>query len=334
MIVSWNATNECNLKCAHCYRDAGSKKTDELTTEEGRTLIDEIARAGFKIMIFSGGEPVMRSDLFELAAYAREKGLRPVLGTNGTLITPEVAGRLSEAGLMAAGISLDSMDKKVHDELRGVPGSWDAAVEGMRACREAGLRFQVHTTVMDFNYNEIEKLTDFSVEIGAQGHHVFFLVPTGRAVEIAEASIKADQYERLLRRLLEKQKQVPIEIKPTCAPHFLRIAKQMGVNMRFTRGCLAGLSYCLINPVGVVQACAYLDVPAGNVRETPFSQIWRDAEFFKHLRTRRYTGKCGSCEYEDVCGGCRARAKFYYDDYMGEEPWCLYGGKSRVQRSS
>ncbi|MCL6560895.1 MAG: radical SAM protein, partial [Firmicutes bacterium] len=279
----------------------------------------------FKIMIFSGGEPVMRPDLFELVAYARGKGLRAVLGTNGTLISRAVAEQLKEAGIMAVGISLDSMNKKVHDDLRGLPGSWDAAVDGMRACREVGLSFQVHTTVMDFNYGEITQLTDFAVEVGAQGHHVFFLVPTGRAVEIAEASIKADQYERLLRRLLEKQKHVPIEIKPTCAPHFLRIAKQLGISMRFTRGCLAGLSYCLINPVGIVQACAYLDIPAGNIRETPFPEIWRTAPLFEHLRTRRYNGKCGRCEYEDVCGGCRARAKYYYGDYMGEEPWCLYG---------
>ena len=325
MIVSWNATNECNLRCAHCYRDAGSKKAEELSTDEGRALIDGIAEAGFKIMIFSGGEPVMRPDLFELVAYARGKGLRAVLGTNGTLISRAVAEQLKEAGIMAVGISLDSMDKKVHDDLRGLPGSWDAAVGGMRACREVGLSFQVHTTVMDFNYGEITQLTDFAVEVGAQGHHVFFLVPTGRAVEIAEASIKADQYERLLRRLLEKQKHVPIEIKPTCAPHFLRIAKQLGINMRFTRGCLAGLSYCLINPVGIVQACAYLDIPAGNIRETPFPEIWRTAPLFEHLRTRKYNGKCGRCEYEDVCGGCRARAKYYYGDYMGEEPWCLYG---------
>ncbi|RJX22752.1 MAG: putative heme d1 biosynthesis radical SAM protein NirJ2 [Ammonifex sp.] len=331
MIVSWNATNECNLKCAHCYRDAGAKKSEELTTEEGRALIDEIARAGFKIMIFSGGEPIMRPDLYELVAYARERGLRTVLGTNGTLITPAVARQLKEAGVMAAGISVDSMDKKIHDDLRGVSGSWDAAVDGMRACRETGLGFQVHTTVMDFNYDEILNLTDFAVQSGARGHHVFFLVPTGRAVEIAEASIKADQYERLLRRLLEKQKQVPIEIKPTCAPHFLRIAKQMKVDMRFTRGCLAGLSYCLINPVGVVQACAYLDMPAGNVRETPFSEIWREAQVFQQLRTRKYNGKCGRCDYEDVCGGCRARAMYYYDDYMGEEPWCLYGAGRKGQ---
>jgi putative heme d1 biosynthesis radical SAM protein NirJ2 len=329
VIVSWNATNECNLKCAHCYRDAGAKKTEELTTEEGRVLIDEIARAGFKIMIFSGGEPIMRPDLFELAAYAREKGLRCVLGTNGTLITPAVAKELKQAGIMAAGVSVDSMDKKIHDDLRGVPGSWDAAFDGMRACLDTGLPFQVHTTVMDFNYNEILDLTDFAVRIGARGHHVFFLVPTGRAVEIADASIKADQYERLLRKLLEKQKHVPIEIKPTCAPHFLRIAKQMKIDMRYTRGCLAGLSYCLINPVGVVQACAYLDMPAGNVRETPFSEIWRESQVFKHLRTRKYNGKCGRCDYEEVCGGCRARAMYYYGDYMGDEPWCLYGAAGR-----
>ncbi|ACX52366.1 Radical SAM domain protein [Ammonifex degensii KC4] len=329
MIISWNVTNACNLKCEHCYRDAGTKKEAELVTSEGKALIEEIARAGFKIMIFSGGEPILRPDLYSLIAHARSLGLRPVLGTNGTLITREVARELKKAGLAVAGISLDSLDPQKHDRLRGVPGSWEAAVKGMEACREEGLPFQIHTTVMDFNYEEVEEITDFAVAMGARGHHVFFLVPTGRAVNLAEASLKAEQYERLLRRLLRKGMEANIEVKPTCAPQFQRIARQMGCDTRFGRGCLAGLAYCLINPVGIVQPCAYLDLPAGDVRQTPFSTIWREAPIFQRLRTRQYTGKCGECEYNDICGGCRARALYYYGDYMAEEPWCLYRAGKR-----
>ncbi|MEW6726327.1 MAG: putative heme d1 biosynthesis radical SAM protein NirJ2 [Bacillota bacterium] len=335
MLVSWNATNACNLNCAHCYRDSGIKAEDELSTAEARTMIEEIARAGFKIMIFSGGEPLMREDLFELITYACSRGLRPVLGSNGTLITPAMARRLVKAGAKAIGISLDSVSSETHDRFRAVAGAWQGAVDGMRACKDAGLPFQVHTTVMDWNYGEVEKLTDLAVEQGAMAHHVFFLVPTGRGVNIEESSLRAAEYEDLLRRIMKKQAEVSIELKPTCAPQFTRIARQLGVQTRFQRGCLAGLSYCLVNPTGGVQACAYLDIVVGNVRETPFDEIWRNAKVFAALRSRKYGGGCGICKFNDICGGCRARAYFYYRDYMAEEPWCLYrNGKKEVAHGS
>lgn len=327
MIISWNTTNACNMYCKHCYRDAGAKAADELNTEEGKTLIDQIAGAGFKIMIFSGGEPLMRDDIFTLVRHAREKGLRPVFGTNGTLITGKVAQKLKDSGAMAMGISLDSTDPEKHDHLRATPGAWEGALNGMRACREAGLPFQIHTTVMDWNMNEVEKLTDLAVEIGAIGHHIFFLVPTGRAVNIEEESLRAEQYEDLLQRIMKKQGEINIELKPTCAPQFMRIAAQMGIKTRFSKGCLAGISYCIISPKGIVQPCAYLNIPAGNVREKPFGDIWRDSEIFKALRTENYSGGCGSCGYKKICGGCRARAYYYHNDYMAEEPWCLYQGR-------
>lgn len=324
MLVSWNSTNACNLYCKHCYRDSGARAEEELNTAEGRALIDEIAAAGFKIMIFSGGEPLMRDDIHELVRYAAGRGLRPVLGSNGTLITPETARRLKEAGAMAVGISLDSTDPARHDDFRSSPGAWQGAVDGMRACLEAGLPFQVHTTVLDWNSGEIEALTDLSVELGARGHHVFFMVPTGRAVNIETETLRAREYEDLIRRIIKKQGQVDIELKPTCAPQFMRIARQLGVDMRFSRGCLAGTAYCIINPRGDVQPCAYLDIPLGNVREIPFSRIWRDNEVLQRLRTLEYSGGCGTCRYKGICGGCRARAYFYHGDYMAEEPWCLY----------
>lgn len=324
MLVSWNTTNACNLQCKHCYRDAGLKKEDELTTFQAKKLIDEISKAGFKIMIFSGGEPLLREDIYELVEYARFFGLRPVFGTNGTLITREVALKLKEKGAMAMGISLDSVNPEKHDNFRGIDGCWQKAVDGMKACKEVGLPFQIHTTVMDWNYDEVEDLTDFAVEIGAIAHHVFFLVPTGRAVNIEEESLRTDRYEALLRRIMKKQKEVDIELKPTCAPQFMRIAKQMGVNTRFTKGCLAGTAYCIINPIGKVQPCAYLEVEAGNVKDNSFVDIWQNSPVFKHLRTQEYGGGCGKCAYKKVCGGCRARANFYYGDYMAQEPWCLY----------
>ena len=328
MIVSWNTTNACNMYCAHCYRDAGCKAEEELSTQEAKTLLEQIARAGFKIMIFSGGEPLTRPDILELVAYATKLGLRSVFGTNGTLITMDMAQKLKAAGAMGMGISLDSLDKTKHDEFRRFAGAWDGAVRGMRNCRAVGLPFQIHTTVMDWNQAELEDMTDFAVELGAVAHHFFFLVPTGRARTIEEESLRAEAYEDVLTRIMKKQQQVSIELKPTCAPQFMRIADQLGMKTRFHRGCLAGTSYCIISPRGKVQPCAYLNMELGDVRETPFDEIWKSSDVLQKLRTLDYKGGCGSCNYKRACGGCRARAAYYHDgDYMAEEPWCLYHGR-------
>ncbi len=328
MIVSWNTTNACNMFCDHCYRDAGCKADEELSTAEAKTLLEQIARANFKIMIFSGGEPLMRPDIVELAAYAAQLGMIPVFGTNGTLITPELAKELKLVGVRGMGISLDSMDPKKHNQFRRFDGAWEGAVQGMRNCRAAGLPFQIHTTVMDWNEHELEALTDFAVEEGAKAHHIFFLVPTGRAKTIEAESLRAEQYESVLTRIMKKQQEVDIELKPTCAPQFMRIADQMGMKLRFHRGCLAGTAYCIISPKGKVQPCAYLKMEIGDVRETPFDIIWKESPVMQKLRTLDYSGGCGSCGYKRACGGCRARAAIYHEgDYMSEEPWCLYHGR-------
>lgn len=329
MIISWNTTNACNMYCDHCYRDAGCKADEELNTEEAKTLLDQIAKAGFKIMIFSGGEPLMRPDIIELVKHARARGLRSVFGTNGTLIDLAMAKRLKEAGAMGMGISLDSLDKEKHNRFRKFPDAWEGAVRGMRNCRKVGLPFQIHTTVMDWNAHEIEDMTDFAVAEGAVAHHFFFLVPTGRAASMEAESLRARAYEDTLTRIMNKQKEVDIELKPTCAPQFMRIAKQMGMKLRFGRGCLAGTSYCIISPKGQVQPCAYLNLPLGDVRQTPFDEIWKNNPVLNELRTLAYKGGCGTCEYKAACGGCRARAAYYADgDYMAEEPWCLYHGRT------
>ena len=333
MIVSWMTTNKCNLTCKHCYQDAHPDAcANELTTDEARTLIDQIAAAGFKIMIFSGGEPLMRPDIYDLVAYAASKGLRPVFGTNGTLITPEVAGRLKECGACAMGISLDSLDRAKHDSFRGLEGAWDATVAGMRACREVGLPFQIHTTVLDWNEREVCDITDFAVEHGAIAHYVFFLIPVGRGKYINDTSLKVAANERLLRQIMAKQAEVPIDVKPTCAPQFTRVAEQMGIETRFERGCLAGLTYCIVSPEGVVRPCAYMTEEAGSVREQPFDEIWKTSPVFERLRTREYGGSCGTCDFRAGCGGCRARAAYYHDgDFMAQDDYCAHGREIVVE---
>lgn len=174
MIVSWNTTNKCNLYCSHCYREAGEKLKEELTTQQAKELIQEIHKAGFKIMIFSGGEPLMREDIFELIKYASKIGLRPVLGTNGTLITKDIAEKLKQAGARGVGISLDSLNAKKHNQFRGDKNAFRDTLLGMKNCRDIGLRFQIHTTVMEWNKEEIIPMADFAVAMGASAYHIFF----------------------------------------------------------------------------------------------------------------------------------------------------------------
>jgi putative heme d1 biosynthesis radical SAM protein NirJ2 len=288
-------------------------------------MMEEIKKAGFKIMIFSGGEPVMRADIYELIGYASKIGLRAVMGTNATLITLEMAAKLKEAGIMAAAVSIDSLDSEKHNKFRGLNDALAMTVNGIKNLQKAGIPVQINTTVMDWNVEEIESICDYAIELGAIAYHVFFLVPTGRAINIEEEALRVALYEKTIARLMKKQREVNIEIKPTCAPQFLRIAEMMGLKLRFSRGCLAGISYCIISPKGDVQPCAYLDIPLGNVKETAFDEIWRNNEVLIKLRSMDYSGKCGKCDYKLKCGGCRARAYYYNnEDYMAEDEWCLY----------
>ena len=292
MIVSWMTTNKCNLKCVHCYQDAEEATDRELSTEEAMKMIDEIAHAGFKIMIFSGGEPLLRPDIFDLVAHAASRGLRPVFGTNGTLITYEIAMRLKECGACAMGISVDSLDPAKHDRFRGLENAYDLTMRGIEACKQAGLPFQLHTTVVDWNREEICDVTDFAERIGAIAHYIFFLIPVGRGEFIKETSLEVQENEALL------------------------------------RGCLAGLTYCVVGSEGIVRPCAYMTEEAGDVRAMPFDEIWKTSPVFRALRTEAYGGACGTCDYREGCGGCRARAAYYHEgDILAQDDYCAHGLK-------
>ena len=236
-----------------------------------------------------------------------------------------MAQKLKDAGISAIGISLDSLNSEKHNSFRGYDDAFKDTIYAMKNCRDLGIRFQVHTTVMDWNKDEIISLTDFSVAMGAAAHHIFFLVPTGRGKNIEDELLNSEEYEDLLTSIMKKQNEVNIEIKPTCAPQFVRIAEKLGIDSRFKRGCIAGINYCIINPKGDVQACAYLTEVAGNVRETPFDEIWKSNELFNNLRTQDYKGICNSCKSKKNCGGCRARAAYYNDgDYMSSDRICIF----------
>ncbi len=347
-LISWNMTFRCNLHCPHCYIDARERATrDELSTEEGKKLIDQIVEVSKPILILSGGEPLLRDDVFELARYASKKGLIVAMGTNGTLITDSVAAELRASGVKAVAISIDSAVPERHDAFRGLNGAWKRALDGIAACRAHGISVQVNTTVTQQNYDEIEDIMALAVKEGASAFHLFFLVPTGRGVEIKD--ISPEMYERMIERVLDiiADAKYKLDVRPVCAPQFMRIASQKGLDVsRWTRGCIAGLYYCRIYPTGEVTPCPYLPLKLGNIRDTRFKDVWFNSPVLNELRDfDQLGGKCGICEYRDICGGCRARAygltgfmdfcgglhepEEQKGDYLAEEPWCPYipGGR-------
>ena len=334
MILSWNITKRCNLYCEHCYRESEDKAyAGELTTQEGLKLIDEIAATGvFRILILSGGEPLVRDDLEVLAAHAAQKGLIPVLGTNGTLMTKARAKSLKESGIRAAGISIDSVSPGQHDAFRNTPGCYEKTLEGIGNCIEAGIRVQINTTITKDNRHEIKDIIDAAIEMGASAVHPFFLVETGRGTCLGTKSLEDKDYIGALTEILRMQKDIDIELKPTCAPQYMSIAKELDIPMRFTRGCIAGIAYCCILPNGKVHICPYLPIEAGDVRQQAFDKLWAESHIFNELReSDNYEGKCGDCSNHSICGGCRARAYTRTGNYMSEDPMARYCYREKVQ---
>jgi heme b synthase len=337
-LVAWEVTRNCNLSCVHCRAAATcGPYTGELDTPSAFKLLDEIARTGSPIVILTGGEPLLREDIFDIAAYGTEKGLRMVMAPNGTLITAASVQKMVETGIQRISISLDGATAERHDRFRGVEGAFSGALSGIEHAKAAGLEFQVNTTITQANLNDIEKIHRLAEKLGAVAHHIFLLVPTGRGKYIIDQEITAEQYETTLNWFYDQRNKTAMQLKATCAPHYYRIlrqrAKQEGKKVTFqthgldavTRGCLGGTGFCFISHRGIVQPCGFLDVPCGDVTQTPFHEIWEHSKVFQDLRNfSALKGKCGRCEYKGVCGGCRARAYEATGDYMAEEPLCSY----------
>lgn len=323
LILSWNVTKRCNLFCEHCYRESDMKHyNDELTLDEGKKLIDGIAKTKkFKILILSGGEPLLRNDIYDLIEYTLEKGIMPVLGTNATMIDKSTALKLKNSGIKALGISLDSCNSKEHDLFRSSKGAFDKTIEGIKNAVELGIKVQVNTTITKNNVNEFDDILELSENLGASALHPFFLVEAGRGKKISDKKLDDKSYIEALEYILKRSKNTKLEIKPTCAPQYIAIANELGINMRFTRGCIAGISYCCILPNGKVNVCPYMPVEAGDLREKSFDEVWENSEVFNNLRNREnYFGSCSTCMNFNICGGCRARAYHQNGDYLGPDP--------------
>lgn len=337
-LVAWEVTRSCNLACRHCRAEAHPEPYEnELDTQEAMRLVDTFPETGKPIVIFTGGDPMMRDDVYDLVAHVKSKGLTCAFSPNGTLITSENAARIKASGVDRCSISIDGADAASHDDFRGIKGAFEASMAGIKYLREAGVPFQINTTVTRNNLSSFKKIFELCQKIGAVAWHIFLLVPMGRAAGLSGQVITAREYEQTLHWFYEFRKTTDMQLKATCAPHYYRIMRQraraenvevspanFGMDA-MSRGCLGGTGFCFISHTGQVQPCGYLELNCGNVREKPFPQIWRESEIFRNLRNRAcYKGKCGRCKYHQVCGGCRARAQSMGGDYLGEEPLCAY----------
>ncbi|WP_027193296.1 heme b synthase [Megalodesulfovibrio gigas] len=340
-LVAWELTRSCNLACKHCRAEAHMEPyPGELSTDEAKALIDSFKQVGDPIIIFTGGEPLLRKDIFELVKHASDQGLRCVMAPNGTLLNPENVARLKAAGIQRCSISIDGPDAATHDVFRGVPGAFEAAMRGIQYLTDAGVEFQINTTVTKDNLHQFKEIYTLADSLGAKAWHIFLLVPTGRAAGMADQVIAATEYEQVLNWFYDFRKTTSMHLKATCAPHYYRIMRQraaaeglpvdrenFGMDA-MTRGCLGGTGFCFVSHVGIVQPCGYLDLNCGDIKQKPFPEIWRTSPQFKQFRTPSdYEGKCGPCEFHRVCGGCRARAYTMAGNYMAEEPLCSYTPK-------
>lgn len=339
--IAWEVTRRCNLKCVHCRSSSGleAKGHPDFTLAEAKRVLDDIASYAKPVVVLSGGEPLLRPDVFEIATYGTALGLRMCLATNGTLVTQEICGKIKAAGIKMVSLSLDGASAEVHDDFRCQPGAFAGTLNAARLFKENGISFLINSSFTKRNQGEIPKIYQLAKEIGATAWYMFMIVPTGRGEDIMDELIAPEDYEKLLVWHYDMEKgEKDILVRPTCAPNYYRVvlqqAKEQGDDyqrrtLQFStggsKGCLAGQLISLIDVDGNVLPCSYFPMAAGNIREKSFKEIWEKSELFQDLRNfKAYKGRCGSCEYVNVCGGCRARAYAVTGDYMAEEPYCTY----------
>ncbi len=347
-VVSWNLTYRCNLACEHCYLDAGPTPLvgtenfadrSELGTEECFRIIEEIAAfAPECVTILTGGEPLLRRDILDIVRRAAERGLWVVVGTNGVSVTENLARRLAEAGARGLSLSLDALDPDRHDRFRNVRGAWRNTVQGAEILNRTGLPFIVQTTVGSHNRGELEAIADFAYErLAAKVWNLYFLVQTGRGQFVSD--ITPSQYDEVLASLYSIQRKYDgrMLVNAKCAPHYVKtvlersgadtdqVPSQIRTYSGGAGGCPAGTHYMGIRPNGDVTPCPYLPVFAGSLRTSTLTDLWTSSSLFADIRRRTSLGgRCGACEMNGQCGGCRARAYGMTGDVMAEDPLCTH----------
>ncbi len=339
--IAWEITRRCNLNCVHCRSSSGmeSKEHPDFSFEEACRVIDDISGYAKPVIVLSGGEPLLREDVFDIAKYGTEKGLRMCLASNGTLVTDEICVKIKESGIRIVSLSLDGSTAEIHDDFRSQKGAFAGTINAAELFKKHGIEFIVNSSFTKRNQEDIASVYKLAKKLGATAWYMFMIVPTGRGEDIMEELISKEDYEELLDWHYEMEKnESDILVRPTCAPHYYRVQLQKKKEqkdkferrtLKFStggaKGCIAGQLIALIDVDGNVLPCSYFPKAAGNVREESFKEIWEDSKLFHDMRDfKSYKGKCGSCEYINVCGGCRARAYAINGDYMAEEPFCGY----------
>jgi heme b synthase len=339
--IAWEITRRCNLNCVHCRSSSEleAKEHPDFSLAEAKRVLDDIGSYAKPVIVLSGGEPLLRQDVFDIASYGTAKNLRMCLATNGTLVTDHICKKIKESGIRMVSLSLDGSNAAVHDNFRNQPGAFDGTINAAALFRKNGIPFLLNSSFTKRNEAEIPKVYELAKKIGATAWYMFMIVPTGRGHDIMDELISAEHYEEILDWHYQMEKQEDeLLVRPTCAPHYYRIilqkSKQEGEkfkrrSLKFStggsKGCLAGQLICLIDVDGEVLPCSYFPKSAGNIRKQSFKDIWENSELFKELRNfKLYKGSCGRCEYLNVCGGCRARSYSMTGDYLGEEPFCNY----------
>ncbi len=339
--IAWEITRRCNLKCVHCRSSSEMfvEEHPDFSLEEAYRVLDDIAGYAKPVIVLSGGEPLLREDVFDIAKYGTDKGLRICLATNGTLVTDEICGKIKASGIKIVSLSLDGSTDKVHDDFRKQEGAFSGTINAAGLFRKHGIEFIINSSFTKRNREEIPKVYKLAKELGAVAWYMFMIVPTGRGEEIMSELISKEDYENILEWHYNMEKgEKDMLVRPTCAPHYYRIILQKSKKegekferrtLKFStggaKGCIAGQVIALIDVDGNVLPCSYFPMAAGNIREKSFKEIWEDSGLFKDLRDfKKYKGRCGSCEFVYVCGGCRARAYALTGDYLDEEPFCGY----------
>jgi heme b synthase len=337
--IAWEITRRCNLRCVHC-RSSSSLEVEahpDFPIAEAYRILDDIADYAKPVIVLSGGEPLMRKDVFQIAKYGTDKGLRMCIATNGTLVDDEICEKIKDSGIRIASLSLDGSEEAVHDNFRGQKGAFTGIINAARLFKKHGIEFIINSSFTKRNQEDIPKVYKLAKEIGATAWYLFMIVPTGRGEEIMNELISKEDYEKILEWHYQMEKnEKDLLVRPTCAPHYYRIVLQKSKEegsqfqrrtLKFStggsKGCIAGQLIALIDVDENVLPCSYFPKPAGNLKEQSFRDIWEKSELFRELRDfKKYKGKCGSCEYITVCGGCRARAYAVRGDYLEEEPFC------------
>lgn len=330
VMVSFSVTRQCNLHCFHCYSESvETPHPDELTTDEAKRVIAEIAEVGARLLVFDGGEPLMRQDIFELIEHANNVGLRPLMGTNATLITDEVAQHLAGAGLRALAISVDGADAKSHDEFRGEKGSWKRTMQGIENAHRAGIPFQIAPTLRHGSWGDWTDIADLAKQMGAVAVEVFDYIPAGRGSRNQQFVLGKEERQEFVKQYIGQQlKDDEMVYRCIGIPQLWveveRSVPEEDVLMRFVRTCCgAGLRYCCVLYEGTVYPCMVLQKKAGNVRVQSFAEIWFESEVFQILRDRdRLEGRCGRCEWRHLCGGARCRVFEMTGSLTAEDPMC------------